>query len=220
MSVLQLPSSVIPVCFLPSHLWTASGSPWSVLLGRSVCPAEPWLRKVGGTEGTKQNLNELKTEKANRETLFQMSQCGLLVFLQPCFCWFSGDFMVVLYEKSCILPPLCGLQGEKYTLGLNFTFTNECCNTHLCNEAAVPSTIRWTEILIPCLVSYSLWWTMFEDSGCTRLYSTSFHYTLLFFCQWGLESYIHLSFLERKMSKSVWGDSVPRIRCFIQTFMV
>ncbi|KAM9723707.1 sperm acrosome membrane-associated protein 4-like [Menidia menidia] len=54
----------------------------------------------------------------------------------------KGDFRVVLYEKSCVLPALCGLTGEKSTLGLNFTFTNECCNTHLCNRAAAPPRPR------------------------------------------------------------------------------
>ncbi|XP_076137432.1 sperm acrosome membrane-associated protein 4-like [Alosa pseudoharengus] len=51
-----------------------------------------------------------------------------------------GDIKVVLYEKSCILSSLCGLTGEKYAMGLNFTFTNECCDTHLCNAA--PPTSR------------------------------------------------------------------------------
>uniref|UniRef100_A0A3Q2PE87 Ly6 domain containing, pigment cell n=1 Tax=Fundulus heteroclitus TaxID=8078 RepID=A0A3Q2PE87_FUNHE len=54
-----------------------------------------------------------------------------------------GDFRVVLYEKSCVLPALCGVTGEKYALGLNFTFTNECCNTHLCNTAASFVLFYW-----------------------------------------------------------------------------
>ncbi|XP_044064221.1 sperm acrosome membrane-associated protein 4-like [Siniperca chuatsi] len=69
----------------------------------------------------------------------------------------KGDFCVVLYEKSCVLPSLCGVTGEKYTMGLNFTFTNECCNTHLCNGAATPATPNWTGTLLTVLISYSVW---------------------------------------------------------------
>ncbi|XP_063054442.1 protein Bouncer-like [Engraulis encrasicolus] len=68
-----------------------------------------------------------------------------------------GDVSVVLYEKSCILSSLCGLSGEKYAMGLNFTFTNECCDTHLCNSA--PSTSRgslWAATLL-CLLKFLLW---------------------------------------------------------------
>uniref|UniRef100_A0AAY5L789 UPAR/Ly6 domain-containing protein n=2 Tax=Esox lucius TaxID=8010 RepID=A0AAY5L789_ESOLU len=55
----------------------------------------------------------------------------------------SGAFSVTLYEKSCVLSSLCGLAGEKYSMGLNFTFTNECCATHLCNGAAALSALYW-----------------------------------------------------------------------------
>uniref|UniRef100_A0A8C9S668 Ly6 domain containing, pigment cell n=1 Tax=Scleropages formosus TaxID=113540 RepID=A0A8C9S668_SCLFO len=69
-----------------------------------------------------------------------------------------GDFRVVLYEKSCIVSALCGLTGEKYAMGLNFTFTNECCETNLCN-AVVPSAAPWTSttlsLVLPLLLT--LW---------------------------------------------------------------
>lgn len=74
-------------------------------------------------------------------------------------CFFlSGDFRVVLYEKSCVLPSLCGITGEKYALGLNFTFTNECCNTHLCNGAATSAAPYWIGTLFTLLTLYSVWW--------------------------------------------------------------
>lgn len=73
--------------------------------------------------------------------------------------WFSGGFRVVLYEKSCILPSFCGITGEKQAMGLNFTFTNDCCNTHLCNGAATPATSCWTGTILTLLISYALWWT-------------------------------------------------------------
>ncbi|XP_028837351.1 sperm acrosome membrane-associated protein 4-like [Denticeps clupeoides] len=56
----------------------------------------------------------------------------------------KGDIKLVLYEKSCVLPILCNLTGEKYAMGLNFTFTNDCCDTHLCNKAPVTSTRFWS----------------------------------------------------------------------------
>uniref|UniRef100_A0A8C5G3M2 Ly6 domain containing, pigment cell n=1 Tax=Gouania willdenowi TaxID=441366 RepID=A0A8C5G3M2_GOUWI len=56
----------------------------------------------------------------------------------------KGDFRVVLYEKSCVLPSMCGVTGVKYTMGLNFTFTNTCCDTHLCNGAVTPAAPYWT----------------------------------------------------------------------------
>ncbi|KAL4646818.1 hypothetical protein GN956_G9559 [Arapaima gigas] len=69
-----------------------------------------------------------------------------------------GDFRVVLYEKSCVFSSLCGLSGEKYAMGLNFTFNSECCNTSLCN-GAIPSAAPWTRatpgLLFPLLLP---WW--------------------------------------------------------------
>ncbi|MGH0143130.1 UNVERIFIED_CONTAM: hypothetical protein FKN15_053223 [Acipenser sinensis] len=49
----------------------------------------------------------------------------------------TGGLQLVLYEKSCVLPSLCGLTGEKIAMGINFTFTNTCCDTDLCNSAPV-----------------------------------------------------------------------------------
>ncbi|XP_037310434.1 sperm acrosome membrane-associated protein 4-like [Pungitius pungitius] len=66
----------------------------------------------------------------------------------------KGDFRVVLYEKSCIVTSLCGLTGEKYTMGLNFTFTNECCDTHLCNHAAGAPTPYRSGTLLTLILSY------------------------------------------------------------------
>lgn len=165
MPVLQFPSSVTPVCSPPSHLWTASGSLWSVHPGRSVCPAELWAREV--REGASRHWTKfkwIKSEKKNWErqhggrvsVWFTLCLCESLLIW--CLSWFSGDFRVVLYEKSCILPSLCGVTGEKHTMGLNFTFTNECCNTHLCNGAATPATPFWTGTLLTLLISYSVWW--------------------------------------------------------------
>ncbi|KAG7457544.1 hypothetical protein MATL_G00228380 [Megalops atlanticus] len=66
-----------------------------------------------------------------------------------------GDsYRVVLYEKSCAVPSQCGLTGQKYAVGLNFTFTNECCDTDLCNAAPYRSTTVIT-MLLP--LTLTLW---------------------------------------------------------------
>ncbi|XP_061086399.1 sperm acrosome membrane-associated protein 4-like [Conger conger] len=66
-----------------------------------------------------------------------------------------GDFRVVLYEKSCILSSLCGISGEKYAMGINFTFTNECCSTNLCNGATSNAASIWTGYPFHLLLSFS-----------------------------------------------------------------
>ncbi|XP_077577529.1 uncharacterized protein LOC144199634 [Stigmatopora nigra] len=64
----------------------------------------------------------------------------------------KGEMRVVLSEKSCIHPSLCGLTGHKSIMGLNFTFTNQCCDTHLCNGAAIShSATYWSAILLSFL---------------------------------------------------------------------
>ncbi|KAM9782785.1 uncharacterized protein ACB057_015059 [Neosynchiropus ocellatus] len=70
----------------------------------------------------------------------------------------TGDYRVVLYERSCVLPSLCGVTGSKFAMGLNFTFTNECCNTHLCNGAATNAAGSSAGTLLTLLmVSHTVW---------------------------------------------------------------
>lgn len=69
---------------------------------------------------------------------------------------FAGDFQVVLYEKSCVLSAMCGVTGEKYTMGLNFTFTNECCDTNLCNKAPIATASYWTGSLLTLCITLLL----------------------------------------------------------------
>lgn len=68
------------------------------------------------------------------------------------FLW-TGDFQVVLYEKSCIFPALCGLTGEKFALGLNFTFTNDCCDTLLCNGVSSSPAVFLFSTLLSLLLT-------------------------------------------------------------------
>nr|XP_061789440.1 protein Bouncer-like [Nerophis lumbriciformis] len=59
----------------------------------------------------------------------------------------KGESCVVLYERSCVVPPLCGVTAHRSIMGLNFTFTNECCNTHLCNGATATSASTYSATL-------------------------------------------------------------------------
>ncbi|CAM4635759.1 unnamed protein product [Leuciscus chuanchicus] len=56
----------------------------------------------------------------------------------------KGSVCIVLYERSCALPSQCDLSGEKHAAGLNFNYTNKCCDTDLCNTAVTTSSPRWT----------------------------------------------------------------------------
>uniref|UniRef100_A0A673LLK8 Uncharacterized protein n=1 Tax=Sinocyclocheilus rhinocerous TaxID=307959 RepID=A0A673LLK8_9TELE len=47
----------------------------------------------------------------------------------------KGSVCIVLYERSCALPLQCDLRGEKHAAGVSFNYTNECCDTDLCNTA-------------------------------------------------------------------------------------
>ncbi|CAF93930.1 unnamed protein product [Tetraodon nigroviridis] len=47
-----------------------------------------------------------------------------------------------MYEKSCAVPSQCGLSGQKYASGLYFNYTNECCDTDLCNGAGSIPALR------------------------------------------------------------------------------
>ncbi|XP_034166452.2 sperm acrosome membrane-associated protein 4-like, partial [Pangasianodon hypophthalmus] len=66
----------------------------------------------------------------------------------------KGDFQVVLREKSCALPSLCGITGEKFVMGLNFTFTTECCDSNLCNGAAVLQSVFSISTLLCLLLPF------------------------------------------------------------------
>ncbi|XP_064206771.1 protein Bouncer-like [Anguilla rostrata] len=67
-----------------------------------------------------------------------------------------GGFRVVLFEKSCVISSLCGITGEKYAMGINFTFTNECCNTNLCNGATSYTPSIWMGYPLYLLLYFSL----------------------------------------------------------------
>lgn len=63
-----------------------------------------------------------------------------------------GALTVTLYEKSCAVPSQCGLSGQKYASGLYFNYTNNCCDTDLCNAAVSPFTLSRAALsLLPAL---------------------------------------------------------------------
>uniref|UniRef100_A0A8C6UNQ7 Ly6 domain containing, pigment cell n=1 Tax=Neogobius melanostomus TaxID=47308 RepID=A0A8C6UNQ7_9GOBI len=68
-----------------------------------------------------------------------------------------GDFQVVLYERSCVLSSMCGVTGQKYTMDLNFTFTNTCCDSNLCNTALTSAAPDWTGSVITLALALRLW---------------------------------------------------------------
>ncbi|KAL4604844.1 prostate stem cell antigen [Arapaima gigas] len=72
-----------------------------------------------------------------------------------------GTLRLVLYEKSCAFASQCGLSGEKSAAGLNFTYTNECCDTDLCNGAVAWAPPRRAGFLLPFLLPLALVLTLY-----------------------------------------------------------
>ncbi|XP_072530392.1 protein Bouncer-like [Salminus brasiliensis] len=66
-----------------------------------------------------------------------------------------GSIVIVLHEKSCAVESQCGISGEKHAAGLNFTYTNTCCDMDLCNSAVQVSAPCWRELLLS-LISVTL----------------------------------------------------------------
>ncbi|KAG7324628.1 hypothetical protein KOW79_012644 [Hemibagrus wyckioides] len=66
----------------------------------------------------------------------------------------------VLNDKSCATPSKCGVTGEKRVAGLVFTFTTRCCDTDLCNAAAMtmPAAPCWSQMALSlvCMALTSL----------------------------------------------------------------
>lgn len=62
-----------------------------------------------------------------------------------------GALSVTMYEKSCAVPSQCGVSGQKYASGLYFNYTNQCCDTDLCNAAVTPPSLSGTVLIIPGL---------------------------------------------------------------------
>lgn len=65
-----------------------------------------------------------------------------------------GALELIMYEKSCAVPSQCDLSGQKHISGLNFNYTNVCCDTDLCNGAGSVGALGWgraTLLLLPAL---------------------------------------------------------------------
>uniref|UniRef100_A0A8C9TC70 UPAR/Ly6 domain-containing protein n=1 Tax=Scleropages formosus TaxID=113540 RepID=A0A8C9TC70_SCLFO len=68
----------------------------------------------------------------------------------------QGTLRLVLYEKSCAFASQCGLSGDKSAAGLNFTYTNECCDADLCNGAIGSAPPRRPGFPLPFLLAPAL----------------------------------------------------------------
>ncbi|KAJ7985381.1 hypothetical protein DPEC_G00351470 [Dallia pectoralis] len=67
-----------------------------------------------------------------------------------------GDFSVIYCTIRAVSSILCVARLVSTPLDLNFTFTNECCTTYLCNGAAVLSALYWTGSAFSILLSLTL----------------------------------------------------------------
>ncbi|XP_040298771.1 lymphocyte antigen 6 complex locus protein G6c [Bufo bufo] len=65
----------------------------------------------------------------------------------------TKNFPFILHEMSCAVNSLCGISGEKSTLGINVTYHNTCCDTDLCNSAA-KSSLSIALLLPPLLLLF------------------------------------------------------------------
>ncbi|XP_041868411.1 prostate stem cell antigen-like [Melanotaenia boesemani] len=54
-----------------------------------------------------------------------------------------GGIQLTIYEKSCAVSTQCGLNGQKYSAGVYFNYTNDCCDTDLCNGAGSAAALSW-----------------------------------------------------------------------------
>uniref|UniRef100_A0A3Q3WV83 UPAR/Ly6 domain-containing protein n=1 Tax=Mola mola TaxID=94237 RepID=A0A3Q3WV83_MOLML len=67
-----------------------------------------------------------------------------------------GALELTMYEKSCAIPSQCGLSGQKYISGLNFNYTNVCCDTDLCNGAEHVAALGWGRVTLCLLLALGL----------------------------------------------------------------
>uniref|UniRef100_A0A8C6LRG6 Snake toxin/toxin-like domain-containing protein n=1 Tax=Nothobranchius furzeri TaxID=105023 RepID=A0A8C6LRG6_NOTFU len=58
--------------------------------------------------------------------------------------------------KSCAVSSQCGLSGQKYTSGVYFNYTNDCCDTDLCNRAGSFGALCWRGMVLWMLLAITL----------------------------------------------------------------
>ncbi|XP_072285824.1 lymphocyte antigen 6 complex locus protein G6c [Pyxicephalus adspersus] len=63
----------------------------------------------------------------------------------------TKNFPFILHEMSCAPSTLCGISGQKNTLGVNVTYSNTCCDTDLCNAGTTVTTTLSFALLPPLL---------------------------------------------------------------------
>ncbi|KAM9384491.1 sperm acrosome membrane-associated protein 4-like [Pholidichthys leucotaenia] len=67
-----------------------------------------------------------------------------------------GDLKLTMYEKSCAVPSQCDQSGQKYASGIDFNYTNICCDTDLCNQAVSVAALSWGRVVLLLLPAVSL----------------------------------------------------------------
>lgn len=69
-----------------------------------------------------------------------------------------GPLHLTIYEKSCANPSQCGRSGQKYSAGVVFNYTNDCCDTDLCNRAGPAAALAWGVWLLAAAAALLLPW--------------------------------------------------------------
>uniref|UniRef100_H2L9W5 Uncharacterized protein n=1 Tax=Oryzias latipes TaxID=8090 RepID=H2L9W5_ORYLA len=61
----------------------------------------------------------------------------------------QGPIYLTIYEKSCANPSQCGRSGQKYSAGVVFNYTNDCCDTDLfpTPNSTFSSALSWLSFL-------------------------------------------------------------------------
>ncbi|CAG5887440.1 unnamed protein product, partial [Menidia menidia] len=67
-----------------------------------------------------------------------------------------GGIQLTIYEKSCAVSSQCGLAGQKYSAGIYFNYTNDCCDTDLCNGAGSVAVAGWAGAALCLLPALTL----------------------------------------------------------------
>lgn len=72
----------------------------------------------------------------------------------------TGALELVIHEKSCGDPSMCGAHGTRSMFGANFTYDTFCCSTDLCNRGSVGFSTFWGVMLFTifsCILVSFLW---------------------------------------------------------------
>lgn len=85
----------------------------------------------------------------------------------------TGALELVIHEKSCGDPSMCGAHGTRSMFGANFTYDTFCCSTDLCNTASAGLSIFQGLSLFPLLsiIPVSFLWGLHPPNHLVRRYT-------------------------------------------------